>query len=196
MAVSYSVTKGRARKVSFGMKSRAILFADVRVAVPIQTESALVTFHLIFLANLAEHRDPSRARHCTGTESSLESKNTPATAATKSRERSIFYFRSLKSATCDGGGGGYDRTYGGRQQARSYAQQAGGGRPRTPMAVPFQVTPEEARALLREHLTGHLLAPAIADVDSCVVLLLCYNCSGLFLLMPPSLAPCRKCGAV
>ncbi|CAI5464011.1 unnamed protein product, partial [Closterium sp. Yama58-4] len=38
------------------------------------------------------------------------------------------------------------------------------------MAVPFQVTPEEARALLREHLTGHLLAPAIADVDSSVTL--------------------------
>ncbi|CAI5529375.1 unnamed protein product [Closterium sp. Naga37s-1] len=66
--------------------------------------------------------------------------------------------------------GGYDRRYGGKQQARGYAQQAGGGRPRTPMAVPFQVTPEEARALLREHLTGHLLAPAIADVDSSVAL--------------------------
>ncbi|CAI7851790.1 unnamed protein product [Closterium sp. NIES-54] len=82
----------------------------------------------------------------------------------------VYNLRNLKNATCGAGGGGYDRRYGGKQQARGYAQQAGGGRPRTPMAVPFQVTPEEARALLREHLTGHLLAPAIADVDSSVAL--------------------------
>ncbi|GJP49061.1 hypothetical protein CLOM_g8328 [Closterium sp. NIES-68] len=85
------------------------------------------------------------------------------------KQQARSYYAQQAGGGPRGHGGEQMRNYQ-RQHWRSSAQQAGGGRPRTPMAVPFQVAPEAALALLREHLTGHLLAPTPADLDSSVSL--------------------------